>query len=248
MPKRVLKRVLAFLAIGLIWSLVVAWVLALLPTPERSSFTLVGFRGGESWFIAKSEMFGRTRVVARRLRPDDRILDNDHRSDVGAFFTPSGAYAQFMISHEPFGSVPQPPWLDAEHRPSNQSYVDTAALGWPFRCVLGEVLGDGPQFYLVVGKAAFSAPSERAAIRYHTPGAASATDPHSGAIPFQPIWLGLGADSVIYGSAAWFLLRCCRAILRANRRRRGLCPACAYDLRADLASGCPECGWNKPPG
>jgi len=29
-----------------------------------------------------------------------------------------------------------------------------------------------------------------------------------------------------------------------KRRARGLCPACAYDLRGEFNSGCPECGWN----
>ena len=33
---------------------------------------------------------------------------------------------------------------------------------------------------------------------------------------------------------------------RAGRRAsKGLCPRCAYDLRGDLDSGCPECGWNR---
>lgn len=31
----------------------------------------------------------------------------------------------------------------------------------------------------------------------------------------------------------------------AHRRARGLCPACAYDLRSDFPTGCPECGWNR---
>ena len=31
----------------------------------------------------------------------------------------------------------------------------------------------------------------------------------------------------------------------ARRRTLGQCPECAYDLRGDLASGCPECGWNR---
>ena len=30
-----------------------------------------------------------------------------------------------------------------------------------------------------------------------------------------------------------------------RRMRRGLCPLCNYDLRGDLAAGCPECGWNR---
>lgn len=34
--------------------------------------------------------------------------------------------------------------------------------------------------------------------------------------------------------------------LRTRRRlRRGLCPRCAYNLHADFAFGCPECGWNR---
>ena len=39
------------------------------------------------------------------------------------------------------------------------------------------------------------------------------------------------------------------AILRLpTRANRGLCPRCAYDLRHQLAEGCPECGWNREPG
>jgi len=33
----------------------------------------------------------------------------------------------------------------------------------------------------------------------------------------------------------------------AVRARRGLCHRCGYDLRADFATGCPECGWRQPP-
>lgn len=34
---------------------------------------------------------------------------------------------------------------------------------------------------------------------------------------------------------------------RARRRRRGLCPCCAYNLGWQFGRGCPECGWNRPP-
>jgi len=27
--------------------------------------------------------------------------------------------------------------------------------------------------------------------------------------------------------------------------RRGCCMRCGYDLRFDLANGCPECGWRR---
>jgi hypothetical protein len=31
----------------------------------------------------------------------------------------------------------------------------------------------------------------------------------------------------------------------ANRKRRGLCPVCEYELRGHLDNGCPECGWRR---
>jgi hypothetical protein len=65
------------------------------------------------------------------------------------------------------------------------------------------------------------------------------------AIPLRPIWPGL-----ILGSLFW--AACPAVIVRAGwhtrarlRVRRGLCPHCAYDLRQNLPSGCPECGWNR---
>lgn len=29
------------------------------------------------------------------------------------------------------------------------------------------------------------------------------------------------------------------------RSRKGLCPACAYDLKLQSVDGCPECGWGR---
>ena len=34
-------------------------------------------------------------------------------------------------------------------------------------------------------------------------------------------------------------------LLRRKGRTEGICPKCAYDLRGDLSSGCPECGWRR---
>jgi hypothetical protein len=36
-----------------------------------------------------------------------------------------------------------------------------------------------------------------------------------------------------------------KLLARRRSRRRGNCPECNYDLRGELASGCPECGWNR---
>ncbi len=67
--------------------------------------------------------------------------------------------------------------------------------------------------------------------------------------PYLPIWSGLIVNALTH-AAAWSALFLGLAQLlpsarRARRTRRGLCPACAYDLRHELASGCSECGWRR---
>ena len=62
--------------------------------------------------------------------------------------------------------------------------------------------------------------------------------------PFHPIWPGFAVNTIFYAAILWvpfapFVLR------RHIRRKRGRCPQCAYDLRSDLTSGCPECGWRR---
>ena len=50
--------------------------------------------------------------------------------------------------------------------------------------------------------------------------------------------LALGPSLII----AAFVVPLVRQSLRA---KRGLCPACGYNLRGDFSAGCPECGWRR---
>jgi hypothetical protein len=65
----------------------------------------------------------------------------------------------------------------------------------------------------------------------------------------HPAWIGLAVDSLSYGVGlfaiyhATFGLR--RFVRESLRLRRGCCMRCGYDLRFDLARGCPECGWRR---
>lgn len=64
------------------------------------------------------------------------------------------------------------------------------------------------------------------------------------ALPYRPLWPGLIADAACY-SAAYLLLRAALLALRGVlRRRRGLCPECAYPLGEYTT--CPECGRANP--
>jgi hypothetical protein len=63
------------------------------------------------------------------------------------------------------------------------------------------------------------------------------------ALPWQFVWSGLAVDSIFYGAAFLGITLVLRWLRSALRRRRGLCPTCAYDLRATPpGSPCPECG------
>jgi hypothetical protein len=67
------------------------------------------------------------------------------------------------------------------------------------------------------------------------------------ALPLLPIWSGLLIDTALFASLWALLVNGRQAIRRARRTRRGHCPRCDYDLGGELASGCPECGWNMMP-
>jgi len=65
----------------------------------------------------------------------------------------------------------------------------------------------------------------------------------------HPIWAGLLIDGAFWAVPlallylATFSLR--RFIVESRRLRRGCCMKCGYDLRWEIARGCPECGWRR---
>lgn len=67
------------------------------------------------------------------------------------------------------------------------------------------------------------------------------------AAEWRPLWFGLTIDTGLYAGAAYLLLAVPVAVRRAVRRRRGLCPACAYRVAEGLCPGvCSECGTPIP--
>ena len=60
---------------------------------------------------------------------------------------------------------------------------------------------------------------------------------------FRKTWpLALTAFAAAGAYAGVRFARYARAELPAERRRRGLCVACGYDLRGNVSGACPECG------
>jgi hypothetical protein len=62
-------------------------------------------------------------------------------------------------------------------------------------------------------------------------------------VPIIPLCSGFAMNTFVYAFLWFFALLMTARFRRSLRRRRGLCPACAYDLHATSAgSPCPECG------
>lgn len=135
----------------------------------------------------------------------------------------------------PTAREPVPAWLltwfgriEKDERLRPEPLIEICCFGWPSRCAYWEwgftnrnQGGDRYRGAILLGNSG----------KY-------------GRIPASPIWPGLLLDTAFYG-AVWLILLFIPGSRRRLRRRRGHCPRCGYDLKHDLASGCPECGWNR---
>ncbi len=61
-------------------------------------------------------------------------------------------------------------------------------------------------------------------------------------LPVGPLWPGFAVNTLFYAAILWLIIPGPFALRRFIRRRRGLCPACGYDLRHGEHKACPECG------
>ncbi len=65
---------------------------------------------------------------------------------------------------------------------------------------------------------------------------------HFDILALRPIWPGFAVNTLFYATFLWLLTCLTIAVRRFLRLRRGLCPACGYDLRHGEHEACPECG------
>ncbi len=54
--------------------------------------------------------------------------------------------------------------------------------------------------------------------------------------------IGLLIDALVFAGLLWLLVFAPGVLRWYRRRRRGLCPECAYNLTGNVSGACPECG------
>ena len=137
--------------------------------------------------------------------------------------------------------------VQEEARPAKLIHIHRA--GWPLASMEGR-----EEHPLRPGTVPLRTPSYIAALPLPTDGTllvplvggGATTSPYVRVLPLLPIWPGFAINTLLYAAATilvaglWWLVR------RAFRNMRGRCLSCGYDLRRNLASGCPECGWKRP--
>lgn len=66
-------------------------------------------------------------------------------------------------------------------------------------------------------------------------------------LPYGIYWPGFIINTLIYAVIWLFIFLTISKIKNKYRTKQGHCPACNYNLRNNMESGCPECGWNRNP-
>jgi hypothetical protein len=137
-----------------------------------------------------------------------------------------------------------PWWSRARNTPTNEpvdSFVGYAedARGWPFICVSSSMDAtlSSRTWCWTYGNVSWGIPL----------GGGQGPDAMPRSLPCRPAWAGFAVKTLFYATILWLLPTGLLAFRRRLRRKRGRCPKCGYDLRGDLDAGCPECGWNRQP-
>jgi hypothetical protein len=127
-----------------------------------------------------------------------------------------------------------PNWVPVpRQKPGTSRFDSVTATGWPWpvmyfrRTEIGPAPGSNPA---TQGGLRISSTPRQYQLQY---------------LPLMPVWPWFYLESAIIGGLLYSAAVLFRANLGLRRRMFGRCPKCGYDLRGDLKSGCPECGWKR---
>ena len=125
--------------------------------------------------------------------------------------------------------------MDRQFANSGTEFRSIEAAGWPALALVSEY----DKFEGALERRIISGLETSFVI--NKPGQFSLPDPV--VLPLRPIWPGFAINTIFYAAMLWLLFFAPGAVRRTIRRRRGLCPACAYPSWGGGTSPvCTECG------
>ncbi len=129
---------------------------------------------------------------------------------------------QVMTSPTPVPIEDLPAWVVIPDQPPVIGLFSFNAGGWPLRCLSGTLGWSGltglkPLTCSAIHRKDFIA------------------------LPLSPLPVGIAVNTLTWAALWWVGVSLLIIIRRTKRQWAGLCPECAYQLRADTK--CSECGW-----
>ena len=220
--KRRIFKLCAFLFLGAIINVAVAWGCAALVPASTASQALRSAVSIRSWKqsgteyrdVRRFDAFGRTWIVCTHFRshlsPDD---------DVWAKFEWLCQGSRGITDDVGIDTL-LPNWTGFE---ADHGIRIIASSGWPRQCLWSErqATVDSPKGGLDVGLAPWSTWQFRD-------------------LPAWPIWPGFAINTIFYAAILWLPFAGFRFVRRRIRARRGQCPTCAYPI--GTSDVCTECG------
>ncbi len=224
---------------------------------RRSDFTIATSTNPQTLVVRDLRQWGATRRVWFVLEPM-ASLEQWQGSVKGILYwidLDTGRADTLWGSPKPLinGPVTVPIWGGAarayQSNRWNDPFGSECAFGWPMRAFWCEFKTDAHPFFCwdeaTECRGGLVLKSGYGRLSYPT------YLPDTRVIPLRPIWTGLAVNSAIFAAGWWLIVLVFIHIRRRTsahaRIMKGLCPKCAYDLRGDFPSGCPECGWNRSP-
>jgi hypothetical protein len=243
-------RAMLCLALGLVTTIAVAWIAPLIGHVNRgkyatSSSVILDGPHERQYLVNRWRAAGSLFVRSHAFSAPVEALDGRQSDVFGWVDTPPERLVPRPLRRAAlpwlFGDSPWPDATGSGAPPDGSRQVE--ASGWPLLAFWME--------FAATNRRAVTPNTPTEDVRGGLVVAAAGTQarPHKvgrgfpAAMPCRPIWSGLLLNTTLYASLWWLVAFAPGHARRALRRRRGLCPRCAYDLKG-LAPGspCPECG------
>ncbi len=262
-PRRV-RRLCQFLLLGLVTTVGVAWGVAIRPIRSALSVRTPGIDGVGGKTLQDPCFHSTSHLTTGRVlrvwsSAEDTIqyigrLEAAERAGVPSV----QSHRRERVTASVCSLVDSSEWgvVHTHYRAFNDGQFGSAgseqAVGWPMLalwCGVEYAPSDGPTPATEVAPA--RSPTLLGGIPYAPAGPPVGTtnamrDPtRLRALPLLPIWPGLAFNTLFYALLWWLTFASVRMVKHNRRYRRGLCPICRYDLRADYSQGCSECGWKR---
>lgn len=216
---RWVRRAVACVALGVMTTLLLAWVAAPLAV-HFGWMSLHGFGPGTHYAVpGRAGHYLHARAPLADFIRSGRII-----------------YMGLIEEKEYWGRDLPRPWAAWNTTGLEEGYesASTLAQGWPWRALSG---------------VRWESYRSHRTLPVRTDGLVVLAEGKDGpiAIPLRPHWPGLLADVAVFATGWAGVLVLPRACVRWRRARRGWCVECGYS-RAGLAegAGCPECGPRLP--